>query len=153
MVRLWSASCVTLCFCYRVSSVGVTLHLTLFFLSSDWFRAVSVAAAAETHGGAAEYGQRHGRLLPQQRAEPAELGLLRVHRDDPRGEPTGGASAEASGREISCCQTAALSGLKNILFFSLRSEDFSHWSELWVAADTEPEPSVIIGSEVVRGSD
>lgn len=46
---------------------------------------MSVAAAAETHGGAAEHGQRHGRLLPEQRPEPAQLGLLRVHRHDPGG--------------------------------------------------------------------
>lgn len=47
---------------------------------------MSIVAAAETHGGAAEYGQRHGRLLPQQCPEPAQLGLLRVHRHDPGGE-------------------------------------------------------------------
>ncbi len=54
--------------------------------SSGWFRAMSLVAAAETHGRAAEFGQRHGRLLPQQRPEPAQLGLLWVHRHDPRGE-------------------------------------------------------------------
>lgn len=55
-------------------------------LSSGWFRAVSFAAAAETHGPAAEHGQRHGRLVPQQCAEPAQLGLLRVHWHDPGGK-------------------------------------------------------------------
>ncbi|KAG7226614.1 hypothetical protein INR49_001784 [Caranx melampygus] len=39
-------------------------------------RAVSFAAAAETYGATAEYGQRYGRLISQQCPEPAQLGLL-----------------------------------------------------------------------------
>lgn len=59
------------------------LSCCLIFL---FFRAMSVVAAPKTHGGAAESGQRYGCLVSQQCLEPVELGLLRVHWDDPRGK-------------------------------------------------------------------
>lgn len=63
--------------------LAAIVHLLSALLS---LRALPVVAAAETHGGAAERGQRHGRVFRQQCSEPTQLGILRVHRHDPGGE-------------------------------------------------------------------
>lgn len=60
---------------WRAAEMKTSVVLT-HLLSSDWLRTVSIAAAAETHGGAAEFGQRHGRLVSQQRPEPTQLGFF-----------------------------------------------------------------------------
>lgn len=54
-------------------------------LSLSGFRAVSLHLAAAAHGRPAPQRPRPGPQLPQQCPEPAELGVLRVHRHDSGG--------------------------------------------------------------------
>lgn len=68
-------------------------------LSLCGFRAVSLHLAAAAHGRSAPQRPRPGPQLPQQRPQPAELGLLRVHWHDP-----GGGCAPRLWEAVSCTQ-------------------------------------------------
>lgn len=71
-------------------------------------RTLSITSAPKAYGGAPESGQRDGCQLPQQRPQPAQLGLLRVHWHDPGGKRASVSTFVAQFKENLCIEQNSL---------------------------------------------